>query len=344
VSDPMSDRTEAGGKRRVLFVHPTSSTFIRSDIEILKKHFDLRVVDLGSRRRTVRDMVGALWAMLKGVVWADIAYCWFAEGHAKWMVRLARIFGRPSVVVVGGYEVAKVPEVGHGSLLDPAKAKMVRRILERTTVVLAVSEFTRKEILACSSPKRVEIVHNCVDTRSFTPSTQKENLVLTVGTVGSRQMRLKGIDTFVETARLSPSVRFEVVGEVTDESGEKARKEAPENLVFAGRLPSEELRGLYGKAKVYCQLSMYESFGIAVAEAMSCECVPVVTKAGALPEVVGDTGITVPIGDAQAAARAVREALARPDGKKARERVKGMFDIEIRERELVRIIEGLVRR
>jgi len=30
---------------------------------------------------------------------------------------------------------------------------------------------------------------------------------------------------------------------------------------------------------------------MALAEAMCCECVPVVTKKGALPEVVGDTGL-----------------------------------------------------
>lgn len=87
-----------------------------------------------------------------------------------------------------------------------------------------------------------------------------------------------------------------------------------------------------------------ESFGMALVEGMACECIPIVTDRGALPEVVGDTGFYVPYGTPKATAEAIKEALNSSGdlGKKARERIKNMFSIERRERELIEIIEGMV--
>ena len=69
------------------------------------------------------------------------------------------------------------------------------------------------------------------------------------------------------------------------------------HIEFTGFVTDDELLGWYQRAKVYCQLSYYESFGMAAAEAMLCECVPVVTRKGALPEVVGETGFYVEYGE-----------------------------------------------
>ena len=80
-----------------------------------------------------------------------------------------------------------------------------------------------------------------------------------------------------------------------------------------------------------------------MAEGMLCGCVPVVTDRGAIPEVVGDTGFYVPYGDPEATAEAIKEALNSNKGKQARERIKKMFPIERRERELISEIECVLK-
>lgn len=328
-------------RKKVLLVHPKKASFIQADIDILSRHFDLRVLDLGSYKRSLKNSLVVGYRLLRGVLWADVSFSWFAEKHANAAVRLSRLFGRPSVVVVGGYEVAGIPEVGYGSMLDPKKAKMVRRTLERASVVLAVSKFIEEKVRSCSAPKRIEMVYNGVDTDRFSPRPPKEDLAVTVGVITKATIPLKGLRTFVEAAAKLPSVRFVVVGNSPDGAVEQLKAVSPGNVEFTGFVSNERIAEIYGKAKVYCQLSMYESFGVSLVESMSCGCVPVVASSGALPEVVGDSGSVVPYGDAEATARAIRESLEGGDGRKARERAERTFSVKIREREIVRILGEL---
>ena len=78
-----------------------------------------------------------------------------------------------------------------------------------------------------------------------------------------------------------------------------------------------------------------------MAEAMACECVPVVTNKGAIPEVVGETGVYVPYGDAEATAEGIKRALESTIGKMARKRVKEMFTLDKRRRELLKAMNDV---
>lgn len=59
-------------------------------------------------------MLKFLIETIKGVLWLDTIFLWFADVHAFVAVLVSRIFRRRSIVVVEGYEVAKVQEVKEG--------------------------------------------------------------------------------------------------------------------------------------------------------------------------------------------------------------------------------------
>jgi glycosyltransferase involved in cell wall biosynthesis len=98
-------------------------------------------------------------------------------------------------------------------------------------------------------------------------------------------------------------------------------------------------------ARVYTQLSAYESFGMAVAEAMLCGCAPVVSDRGALPEVVGDCGFIVPYGDVAATVQAIRAALevGEEERKRYRQRIVENFSLESRRAQLLAALEECLR-
>ncbi|MEM7339882.1 MAG: glycosyltransferase family 1 protein [Actinomycetota bacterium] len=72
-----------------------------------------------------------------------------------------------------------------------------------------------------------------------------------------------------------------------------------------GRVPAGELDALYRSASALVFPSAYEGYGVPVAEAFARGCPVITTEAGSLPEVVGDAGLVVPVGDSQALADAV---------------------------------------
>ena len=280
--------------------------------------------------------------LLRGVVWADVTFSWFAEGYALWAVRLSRILLRKSIVIVGGYETARIEELGYGLLTTAKGEKMVRKILSKADLVLAVSEFVRREVTDLSPNSRVSVIHLGIDPDKLPPPTEKENMVLTVGPATENRVVLKGIDVFVEASRELPDLRFVVVGPFDGSVRTRLGAISP-SVEFTGWLQYEELMARMNRAKVYCQLSVRESFGFALAEAMALGCVPVVSDAGNLPALVGGTGFVVPPKDVDAAVAAIRKAASSDAGIKAKERARTEFTVDRREIALVDKINELVK-
>jgi len=336
--------SEAPRRRRVLFVHPNMSPFIQTDLNILKRTFDVRIVDLGRRKASVGDKLGAAWEMLRGVASSDVCFSWFADGHSRWMVLLSRIFRRPSIVVVGGYEVAKLPEIEYGLLIDPRKSKVVRYVFKHATRVLPVDESLKDEAKRGLGVRGENIVpvHTGHDPVKFAPTGPKERMALTVGFVNKSNCRRKGLDVFVEAARHLLDVRFVLVGISDNEWSANLKRMAPPNVEFVPAVAHDQLLGYYRRAKVYCQLSMFEGLPNALCEAMLCECVPVGTEVSGIPTAIADTGFYAPVGDPKASAEAIEMALKSDKGKAARARIVDYFSIEKREKRLAEIIGELL--
>lgn len=79
-----------------------------------------------------------------------------------------------------------------------------------------------------------------------------------------------------------------------------------------GRVPTNELDGLYRSATAMVFPSEYEGFGNPVLEAMARGCPVVVSDAGALPEVSGEAGLVVPVRHPDALAAAVARVIDEP--------------------------------
>jgi len=83
-----------------------------------------------------------------------------------------------------------------------------------------------------------------------------------------------------------------------------------DDVLFTGFVSDEELPYLFDGAKVFVYLSLFEGFGRPPLEAMACG-VPVLTSdTTAIPEVVGDAGLTVAPLDRVAVADALSRLLA----------------------------------
>jgi glycosyltransferase involved in cell wall biosynthesis len=309
--------------------------FVRNDFEALERNFTMHPVQIN------KNIVKSIVNLVRFALSSDIIFVWFAGFQALLSVFLAKLFQRKMVVVAGGYDAAYVPEINYGAFIYWYRAAVAYFVFKESDVIIAVSESTKKEVLQRLTPKRIVVIYNGIDTDLFMPKGEKERIVLTVGAVTDSNLKKKGLETFVKTAGYLPEIQFVLAGRY-DTAMNDLRKISSSNVEFTGYISFEKLLSLYRRSKVCAQLSYHESFGVALAEAMACECVPIVTRRAALPEVVGDCGIYVPYGNAEETAKAVIKALREEElGKRARERITRFFTLQERERKLVELVNAL---
>lgn len=322
---------------RIFFVHQGSRSFFDRDREILAGIAEVRSLD------NYPPSWRKLGAIVSGVWSCDVVYIWFLGRHAVLPLLLARALGRAVILVAGGWDVASCPEIDYGLLRPGLRALLARLLFKVPNKVLSVSHSNRQEATVNAGVEEDRSVWVPLGFRDFSkrPVAAKERLVVTIGDVTSSNLKRKGLEDFILVAGRLPDVTFVLVGRWVDGAIDRLKTMAPANVRFSGFLPGDAVDELLEKAAVYAQLSRHEAFGSAVAEAMLHRCVPVVASVFALPEVVGDTGYTVPSGDIEGCAEAVRAALEDTvAGDRARTRILELFPLETRRRMLIEVVRG----
>jgi glycosyltransferase involved in cell wall biosynthesis len=323
---------------RILFVTSRRASFITVDRELLAQRYEIR--DLYQAGRWANPL-----RVLRAMRGCDAVVGWWAHWHTFWPITLAWLLRRPSVLVIGGFDTANEPDIGYGHQQGGARKYLSRWIMRRAGVLATNSTYSREEIARNTGipSDRVTVMHHGVpDPFGALPEKPAEPLALTVGNVDRPNLERKGLRAFAAAAGELPEVEFVVAGRFVDDAGEQLRAQAPPNLRLTGWVEEDELLDLYRRAAVYVQPSRHEGFGVSVAEAMLAGCVPVVSRAGALPEVVGDTGVQIDVpAEPGAIAAATGEALARAPaaGAAARERVLREFSLDARAAALHDLVE-----
>ena len=324
---------------RLLYVHSRKASFVAIDREILAERFE--VEDLYQPGRMPNPV-----KVIRGVIRADVVVGWFASWHTFLPVTLAWLLRKPSVMVIGGFDTANMPDISYGHQRGGLRRHASRWIFRRATRLVTNSSYSLSEIERNTPvpPERVTVVHHGVpDPFGEEPGT-KQRTALTVGAIDRTTLVQKGQLPFVEAARELPDVRFVFAGKWLDDGVEELRVVAPPNVEFTGWLSDEDLHAAYRSAAVYVQASRHEGFGLAVAEAMLAGCVPVVMNVTAMPEVVGDAGVLIESQEPAEVADGIGRALAMGPGAaaRARERILTTFPMERRREGILQVVDEAV--
>ncbi|SES88492.1 Glycosyltransferase involved in cell wall bisynthesis [Nitrosospira multiformis] len=223
---------------------------------------------------------------------------------------IARLFHCQTVFHLHGAEFHRFAETESGPLLR----WWIRRTLERSSKVIALSESWATFLSAYAPEATIQVIPNSVrfGTQS---STRREEAgrILFLGHVGVR----KGIFELLEALSLLkdslPNIRLAICG---DGQLDSARKRADElgigsNVEFHGWINPDQRAEELARASIFTLPSYDEGLPMAMLEAMAAGKAIVVTPVGGIPEVIKDreNGLLVPPGDAHALAQALREIL-----------------------------------
>jgi glycosyltransferase involved in cell wall biosynthesis len=263
-----------------------------------REGLDLELLSFGGTGRAASIARDAFWYPLglrRRRRDLDVLHCTTFRGPAGGRV--------PVVVTVHDLAVLRAPEAFPRWHRLYGRAGL-RRVLGSADAVVAVSEFTKGEVvdLVGIPADRINVVPNGVDP-IFRPATPSDTVsqgeyVLAVSTLEPR----KNLARAVEAASLA-GVELRVVG-----ARGWGGVEVPG---WVGEVPDAELAALYRGARCLLYPSLYEGFGVPVLEAMACGA-PVVTSIGtAMEEIAGGAAVLVDPLDAQAIADGIEKAVQR---------------------------------
>lgn len=195
---------------------------------------------------------------------------------------------------------------------------MQEKVVRRLKHIVTVSDVSRRDVADAFQINAggLTVVHNGIATDIFKPMPAVRRIPNRIMATASADQPLKGLRYLLQAikqlAPQFPDIHLTVLGKLK-EDGETANLlktlKIDQHLTFVSGIETEELVRLYAEASVVVVPSIYEGFGLPAGEAMACGVPVISTTGGALPEVVGDAGVLVPVRDADAIATAVTELL-----------------------------------
>ena len=245
----------------------------------------------------------------------DAYFCWWFHLSAP-VVVWARLRHKPVIVT------------GATHFRDPERPTLLRRLFGRLLTAIAgrlatlsvpVSQYEAEDLEKLGVRRIVVCHHSARGVELGTPAQDYDGppIATTIGQINPRSIDRKGIGIAVqaarEVARIYPDFRLHVVGPASAEGAVELRRLVGNDpaIVVEGLVSEERKYEILSQSWFYLQPSSYEGFGVAVAEAMASGAIPIVARGGALPEVVGDSGIFVRR-DVGAVRDALVEAIAQP--------------------------------
>ena len=219
----------------------------------------------------------------------------------------------PGVVTVHDLSFVRMPEK-----LPPTKRFYLTRLCAASVAkaerVIAVSRQTADDLTACFGveARKIEVVYNGVaenfhpgvaaETEAFRLSAGlPERFLLYLGTLEPRKNLARLVDGYARWRENDPVARDVALvlaggkGWYYDEIFQRVRERGLENAVhFPGFIPGAQLPHWYRAAAAFVYPSLFEGFGLPVAEAMACGTPVLCSDAASLLEVAGDAALTFP--------------------------------------------------
>ena len=204
-------------------------------------------------------------------------------------IPLAPIRAKKRVVTIHDICHLALPQFFSQVKIIPARF-LLKQAVERSNLILTVSEFSKKEIerVLPMAKGKIRVISNGVEKKkkihNFSPEglDLKNSYLLYVGNLKAH----KNIDRLIEAfLRLPPCYDLVLAGRIfpTEKKGDLKHP----RVHFLNEVTEEELTWLYQRAEALIQPSLYEGFGLTPLEAMSFGCPVIVSHIEGLKETCG---------------------------------------------------------
>ncbi|MBK8670622.1 MAG: hypothetical protein IPN89_14685 [Saprospiraceae bacterium] len=116
--------------KKILYCFAGSSVFGYRDIEMLQNeyvvsvsHFDLKDTFFGKAWSYLKYNFDVVWK----IIFIDVVIVNFGSWHTIFPVFLAKIFGKKSIIILGGFDAGNIPSLQYGVFHKPSRLQWLMR-------------------------------------------------------------------------------------------------------------------------------------------------------------------------------------------------------------------------
>ncbi|MDT8411456.1 MAG: glycosyltransferase family 4 protein [Vicingaceae bacterium] len=347
--------------KNILYFYPLPTTFILRDIEILNQNYNVIPYEfkIKVKWKTPFEFFKQFFFLLLNIRKTDVLMSHFAGYNSLLPAIFGKLFNKPCLIIVAGNDGSKFPDFNYGNYTKKLLGFCTGKSLQLATHILPVHESlvyqdynyyeggmpTQGYTHFYPKAKKIPFtpVYYGYDIDFFKPNptvVRKKNSFITIGNLNDNYaFKRKGFDMVIALAKLRPELSFTLVGW----DGVK-KIEVPDNVELHRYVPINEVPTLFSQHEFYFQLSIMEGFPNALAEAMSCGCIPIGSNVSGIPFIIGETGYILNKRDVNLLSNLVDEALIDTRREKlpllARKRIVENFTYEDRKKMFIKIISG----
>jgi len=291
----------------IIYTFPIRTAFIDRDVEMISPVAAIKTLEFTQSPIKlpfffILQFFQLLWFLPK----TSQYLCFFGGYHSVLPVWFGRVFGKKCTIQAGGTDCINMPEIGYGNFRKKWLRKATIYSFKNCSLILPVAEALVKQDYSYDptiSSKQgllnlipdlktpIQVIPNGFDTEFWKDLGERRKTLsfisVAMGTSNPSRAIVKGYDLIEKLAENHPDWSFTLVGDSNYISPNS-------NVKVLGKMNSTELLKIYNSHQLYLQLSTSEGFPNALGEAMACGCVPLGSAVGAIPEIIGDTGIILP--------------------------------------------------
>lgn len=180
--------------------------------------------------------------------------------------------------------------------------QQLRRAAKQAHRLIVVSQVSKDDLVQLTDipASKIAVVHNGINHQVFYPNEQQTvNPRFTIRYVGGLGGPYKNVGLLLKMAKVLEEWKVNFLLEIAGGHPEQtplpqmAREMGLTKVRFTGFIPDRNLRSYLAGADLFVYPSLYEGFGFPPLEAMACGTATVATRAGSLPEVLGNGAVLV---------------------------------------------------
>lgn len=253
----------------------------------------------------------------------------------------------PRIVSIMDLSFLKFPDAFR-SLVRWQLTNWTEESIQNAVRVLAISEFTKKEIIrAYGYPeKRITVIYPGIpeNTKRFRRLAAGDKQIeiermkkkyginryfFFVGTLQPKKNLSRLVEAFNMIKKDFPDIHLVIAGKMWHQfENHEPRATSHEQVKYLGFVPDADLFPLLAGAECLILPSLYEGFGIPVLEAMALGTPVAASNLTSVPEILGDAGMLFDPTSTEEIARGIREVLSWSPAKRQEQVKKGMIRAE----------------